>query len=60
MTTYVLILASALILAVGVTPLAQRLARRTGMVDKPRARKQHTVPTPLLGGLAIYLLGNVG
>ncbi|MGE5601774.1 MAG: MraY family glycosyltransferase [Nitrososphaerales archaeon] len=55
MTTYVLILASALILAVGVTPLAQRLARRTGMVDKPSARKQHTVPTPLLGGLAIYL-----
>ena len=55
MTTYVLILASALILAVGVTPLAQRLARRTGMVDKPSARKQHTVPTPLLGGLAIYV-----
>ena len=55
MTTYVLILASALVLAVGVTPLVQRLARRTGMVDKPSARKQHTVPTPLLGGLAIYL-----
>jgi UDP-GlcNAc:undecaprenyl-phosphate GlcNAc-1-phosphate transferase len=25
------------------------------MVDKPSARKQHTVPTPLLGGLAIYV-----
>ncbi len=55
MTTYVLILASALIVAVGVTPLVKRLAHRTGMVDKPSARKQHTVPTPLLGGLAIYL-----
>ncbi len=55
MTTYVLILASALILAVGATPLVQRLARRTGMVDKPSARKVHSVPTPLLGGLAIYL-----
>ncbi|MCU0507832.1 MAG: undecaprenyl/decaprenyl-phosphate alpha-N-acetylglucosaminyl 1-phosphate transferase [Anaerolineae bacterium] len=55
MTTYILILASALIVAIGVTPLVQRLARRTGMVDKPSARKQHTVPTPLLGGLAIYL-----
>ncbi len=55
MTTYVLILASALVLAVGVTPLVKRLARHTGMVDQPSARKQHTVPTPLLGGLAIYL-----
>src|SRR5512139_355405 len=55
MTTYILILASALILAVGVMPLVKRIARRTGIVDKPNARKQHTVPTPLLGGLAIYL-----
>lgn len=55
MTIYVLILASALIVAVGITPLVQRLAQRTGMVDKPSARKQHTVPTPLLGGLAIYV-----
>jgi UDP-GlcNAc:undecaprenyl-phosphate/decaprenyl-phosphate GlcNAc-1-phosphate transferase len=55
MTSYILILASALILAAGVTPLIKRLAQRTGMVDKPSARKQHTVPTPLLGGLAIYL-----
>ncbi len=55
MSTYILILVSALLLAVGVTPLAQRAARRTGMVDKPSARKQHTVPTPLLGGAAIYL-----
>lgn len=55
MTSYILILASALILAAGVMPLIKRLAQRTGMVDKPSARKQHTVPTPLLGGLAIYL-----
>lgn len=55
MTTYVLIFASALVLAVGVTPLVKRLATRTGMVDRPSTRKQHTVPTPLLGGLAIYL-----
>ena len=55
MSTYILILVSALLLAFGVTPLAQRAAQRTGMVDKPSARKQHTVPTPLLGGAAIYL-----
>jgi UDP-GlcNAc:undecaprenyl-phosphate GlcNAc-1-phosphate transferase len=55
MTTYILILLSALILAIGVTPLAQRAARRFGVIDQPAARKQHTVPTPLLGGAAIYL-----
>ncbi len=55
MSTYLLIFLAALLLAVGVTPLAQRAARRIGMVDKPSARKQHTVPTPLLGGAAIYL-----
>ena len=55
MTTYILILVTALVLAIGVTPLARRVAHRVGMVDKPSARKQHTVPTPLLGGAAIYL-----
>ena len=55
MTTYVLILLAALVLVIGVTPLAQRVARRVGMVDKPNARKQHTVPTPLLGGAAIFI-----
>ncbi len=55
MTTYVLILFASLVLVIGVTPLAQRVARRVGMVDKPSARKQHTVPTPLLGGAAIFV-----
>lgn len=55
MSTYLLIFLAALLLAIGVTPLAQRAAHRLGMVDKPSARKQHTVPTPLLGGAAIYL-----
>jgi UDP-GlcNAc:undecaprenyl-phosphate/decaprenyl-phosphate GlcNAc-1-phosphate transferase len=53
-TTYILILVSALLLATGVTPLVRRAAPRLGFVDKPNARKQHTLPTPLLGGLAIY------
>ena len=55
MKTYILILVSALVLAVGATPLARRAARRLGLVDKPSARKQHTIPTPLLGGAAIYV-----
>jgi UDP-GlcNAc:undecaprenyl-phosphate GlcNAc-1-phosphate transferase len=35
------------------TPLAARLARRVGAIDQPRARSLHERPTPRLGGLAI-------
>ena len=31
------------------------IAPRVGMVDQPTARKNHSVPTPLLGGVAVYL-----
>ncbi len=51
----VLIALSALIVAAGATPLAQRLAGRLGWVDRPAARKMHRVPMPLLGGAAIYV-----
>ena len=50
-----LIAASALVLAVGVTPLMRRLALHTGTVDRPNQRKIHVNPVPLLGGAAIYL-----
>jgi UDP-GlcNAc:undecaprenyl-phosphate GlcNAc-1-phosphate transferase len=33
----------------------RRLALRVGLVDKPGPRKVHQEPTPLLGGMAIYL-----
>ena len=55
MTTLLLIGASALLLAIGVTPLMRRLALQTGTVDKPAARKIHANPVPLLGGAAIYV-----
>jgi UDP-GlcNAc:undecaprenyl-phosphate GlcNAc-1-phosphate transferase len=55
MTTYIFILLSALLLATSVTPLVRKTAQRIGMLDQPSARKQHVVPTPLLGGVAIYL-----
>jgi UDP-GlcNAc:undecaprenyl-phosphate GlcNAc-1-phosphate transferase len=35
------------------TPLLRRLARATGYVDHPAARKAHAQSTPLLGGVAI-------
>jgi UDP-GlcNAc:undecaprenyl-phosphate GlcNAc-1-phosphate transferase len=53
-TTYMLIFASALAMAVGGTPLIRRVALRLGVVDQPNARKIHVSPIPLLGGLAIY------
>lgn len=55
MTQYLLMLASAFLIAVVATPLIRRLAIRIGLVDMPAARKVHTEPMPLLGGLAIYV-----
>jgi UDP-GlcNAc:undecaprenyl-phosphate GlcNAc-1-phosphate transferase len=55
MTAYVLILISALLLAIGATPVARLAAQRLGLMAQPAPRKQHLVPTPLLGGVAIYL-----
>jgi UDP-GlcNAc:undecaprenyl-phosphate GlcNAc-1-phosphate transferase len=53
-TTFMLIFASALVMAIGGTPLVRRLALRLGVIDRPNARKIHVNPIPLLGGLAIY------
>ncbi len=53
-TTYMLIFATALAMAVGGTPLVRRLALRLGVTDQPSARKIHIKPVPLMGGLAIY------
>lgn len=55
MTPYLLLAFSALILAIGVTPLARQVALRLGVIDNPNARKIHAAPVPLLGGAAIYV-----
>ena len=55
MTSFLLIAASALILAVGSTPVMRRLALHLDVTDQPNARKVHSVPVPLLGGAAIYI-----
>lgn len=54
MTTLVLIFATALVFALGATPLARLVALRADMVDRPSARKIHTTPIPRLGGVAMY------
>lgn len=55
MTTYILIVISALVVAAGVTPVARRVGALWGFVDRPEARKIHQVTMPRLGGVAIYL-----
>ena len=53
-TTFMLIFASALVMAIGGTPVVRRIALRLGIIDRPEARKIHLNPVPLLGGVAIY------
>ena len=53
-TTFMLIFASALVMAIGGTPVVRRIALRLGIIDHPNARKIHVNPVPLLGGVAIY------
>lgn len=55
MTPYLLMAASALMLAIGGTPVMRLVALRFGVIDRPAARKIHTNPVPLLGGAAIYI-----
>jgi UDP-GlcNAc:undecaprenyl-phosphate GlcNAc-1-phosphate transferase len=55
MTQYMLILISALVVALGAIPFIRKAAMRWGFVAQPSARRVHTRPTPLLGGVAIYL-----
>ena len=44
-----------LVLSYLLTPAAGAVARRIGLIDKPATTKAHAHPTPLLGGLAIFV-----
>jgi UDP-GlcNAc:undecaprenyl-phosphate/decaprenyl-phosphate GlcNAc-1-phosphate transferase len=54
-TPYLLMAVSALVLAIGGTPVARFVALRLGIMDQPAARKLHSNPVPLMGGAAIYV-----
>jgi UDP-GlcNAc:undecaprenyl-phosphate GlcNAc-1-phosphate transferase len=43
----------ALVAALGLTPLAIRIARRSDFLDRPRDYRKHSAPTPFLGGAAV-------
>lgn len=45
---------SALLVSFFTTPLFIRIARLRGILDQPTTLKNHTSPTPYLGGLAVY------
>jgi UDP-GlcNAc:undecaprenyl-phosphate GlcNAc-1-phosphate transferase len=46
---------SSFIVVLAVTPILIKLAKRLNFVDYPSALKIHTKPTPLLGGLAVFI-----
>jgi UDP-GlcNAc:undecaprenyl-phosphate GlcNAc-1-phosphate transferase len=50
-----LAVAAAALLALALTPLVRLLARRIGMVAKPKTDRWHKEPTAMLGGVAIWL-----
>ena len=60
MIAYSIALIVAALVAHVATPGVVRLARRIGAVDIPDDRKVHAVPTPTLGGAAIFLGFGVG
>ncbi len=56
MSTYIVVFVGVLLLAVAGTPLARKLGLRLNTVDQPDpTRKVHSIPTPRLGGVAIFL-----
>ena len=50
---------TAALVALVITTLAlwllQPLARRLGLLDHPAGRKDHATPTPVTGGVAIFI-----
>jgi UDP-GlcNAc:undecaprenyl-phosphate GlcNAc-1-phosphate transferase len=55
MSPFILIFLSALLVAMALTPIARRVAVRSGVMAIPDSRRVHARATPLLGGIAIYL-----
>ena len=46
---------SALLVSIVATRIVQHLAPKLGLIDQPAARKVHVTPTPLGGGIGIWL-----
>ena len=55
MTVVMIVFAAALVFAAASTPAARALAFRLGLISLPRPDRAHKKPTPLMGGVAIYV-----
>jgi UDP-GlcNAc:undecaprenyl-phosphate/decaprenyl-phosphate GlcNAc-1-phosphate transferase len=53
LVSYALAFSGGTVAVLLLTPLAMRLARALGIVDRPASHKFHAQPTPYLGGLAV-------
>ena len=54
MTPYLLVGLIGLSVTFAVTPAVKWFSLRTGIIDRPSDRKVHALPTPTLGGLALF------
>ncbi len=52
---HLLAVAASAVLALALTPAVRALARRFGMVAKPKTDRWHKEPTAMMGGVAIWL-----
>jgi UDP-GlcNAc:undecaprenyl-phosphate GlcNAc-1-phosphate transferase len=57
LTPFLLLAVTSAVLALVLTPLIGRVARRLGLVDAPGGRKVHAQSVPRLGGVALVLAG---
>lgn len=53
-SVFLAVLGAAFLAALALTPLAGRLGRRWGLVDRPGGRRQHQGAIPRSGGIALY------
>ena len=58
--TYALVFLGGMCAVLVLTPLAMRVARSLGIVDRPAPHKFHSQPTPYLGGLALAVVWLTG
>lgn len=52
---YILAMVIALFISLIIMPFLMKLANKIGFTDKPNKRKKHKAPTPLCGGIALYI-----
>ncbi len=55
LTTFIIAFSVTLGLSLFLTPLVIKFASIVGAMDKPNERKVHKIPTPRLGGVAIFI-----